>query len=123
MAQGTRNILAVGKGRDVYDLAAVLGQMGAVVTKTERFSEARTLLKQIGQDAVLIVLPVSFEEVVGFVKGVRADPELAELPIIYLSGVVEGYDKLELKKYNVHTFSLGPIPVTEMARYIIEQVL
>lgn len=123
MRGDTKRILAVGKGRDTFDFVAALQGAGADVEKVEGFTEALAMLKEAKPDALLIVLPVSWDKAASFVRDVRADETLAKLPIIYLSSVLEGIDQFELKKYNVHTFSLGPVPFPEMARYILKQVL
>ena len=123
MSGGGKRILAVGKGPDTFDFIVALQQAGADVERVEGFVKALTVLKRAKPDALLIVLPVSWDKAVSFVRDVRADKTLLELPIIYLSSVLEGIDQFELKKYNVHTFSLGPVPFLEMARYILEQAL
>ena len=123
MSGGGKRILAVGKGPDTFDFIVALQQAGADVERVEGFVKALTVLKRAKPDALLIVLPVSWDKAVSFVRDVRADKTLLELPIIYLSSVLEGIDQFELKKYNVHTFSLGPVPFPEMARYILEQAL
>lgn len=120
---GRKKILAVGKGRDTLDFITALQSMGADVEKIEGFTKALAMLKEAKPDALLIVLPVSWDKAASFVRDVRADKNLVKLPIIYLSSILEGIDQFELKKYNVHTFSLGPVPFPEMARYILKQIL
>ena len=123
MSYGGKRILVVGKGRDTFEFIVALQRAGAAVEKVEGFTEALTVLKGAKPDALLIVLPISWDKAVTFVRDVRANKALARLPIVYLSSVLEGIDQFELKKYNVHTFSLGPVPFPEMARYILKQVL
>jgi len=68
---GSRNILLVGEGREALALLGALQMVGATVERTESFEEGSNIIKRTQPDALVIVLPVTWERAISFVKEVR----------------------------------------------------
>lgn len=116
-----KTLLLVGDRARVKEFA---GEFAAAGTATETASDNHTALAylqsaEILPDAVVFIVPVYWESVGEFVKAMRATPALAAVPIVYLGDFIEANDQLFLKRAGVHTLTLGPVPPSEVVRYVL----
>jgi len=119
---GLKKILAVGKGADLSEFIVAFKKAGIEVTKEENIKTALIVAKEVKPDAILFVLPQYWTEITGFVEKIREIKGFERTPIIYVGSMIEGNDQQILKERGVHTLTMGPVPVKEMARYVIEQM-
>ena len=119
---GNKKILAVGKGTDLYEFIKAFKAAGIEVVREERISTALTTAKEFKPDTILFVLPRYWTEITGFVEKIRDMEGFERTPIIYIGAMIEGTDQQVLKERGVVTMTLGPVPVKEMARHVIDEM-
>lgn len=109
------------------DLATSFGRIfsknGIKVTRVLKESEVFEIAKKTLPDAIMFALPVYWSSVTDFLESIRGYEILERIPVIYLGNVLEGQDQIILKRYGVHTMTLGPVPKEEVVRYILRNIL
>lgn len=119
---GLKKILAVGKGTDLRGFVEAFENAGIDVVAKDNFRTALSVAQEVNPDAVLFVLPRYWSKITEFVEEFRKIEEFEKTPIVYVGSMIQGVDQQILKEKGVHTLTMGPVPVKEMARYVMEEL-
>lgn len=114
-----KKVLLIGDTIEVQELAAAL-RAQAQVNVVPSVKTALTTAQQLLPDAIAFVVPVYWENLLPFLEAIRADARLERKPIVYIGTVLEGTDQIMLARKGVHVVTLGPVPMNEVARYILD---
>ena len=112
-------VLIVGDTADVMRFKFLLEEEGVGIWSADKFHKALEIALQDHPDAIMFVLPRYWEDVTEFIKKIRSHTELAETIIFYLGSLIEGEDQILLHRWGVKTLTLGPVPDTEVVRYVM----
>jgi len=119
---GSKKILTVGRGADFLDFLKIFKAEGLTVIRAESIKEAYVLAQEEKPDGFLFILPRFWTELSDFVEKIRKVEGFEHTPIVYVGGLIEGNDQAVLKSAGVSTFTLGPVPTKEMARFVIDEM-
>ncbi len=111
-----RRIVLIGNYHDLSDIAVLLRKESFQVDIIERFDVALEDVRKNPPKAIIFVLPTYWLSITDFVQ--KVGKELPHTEFIYVGSLVEGADQAVLQSYNVKTFTLGPVPKEELARFI-----
>jgi hypothetical protein len=116
MAQ--KNMLLISKLTDAKPFLSIFEKQNIKVYQTESFKEGLEYAKQTNPGAIVFLVPVYWESIVGFVKDIREVPEMEKTGILYIGKLIEGAELTFLQHHGVKTMALGPVPIEEVARFI-----
>lgn len=108
--------MLIGNYHELAAIADLLRKESFLVDIVERFDEALIAARKNPPKAVIFVLPTYWQSVTDFVE--KIGKELPHTEFIYVGSLVEGADQAVLQAHNVKTFTLGPVPKEELARFI-----
>lgn len=120
MAQ--KELLLVSKLTDAKSFLPIFEKQNIKVFQTESFKEALQHAKETNPGAIVFLVPVYWESIVGFVKEIRDIPAMEKTGILYIGKLIEGAELTFLQQHGVKTMALGPVPIEEIARFISEMV-
>lgn len=117
-------LLLVGGQTELKRFIGLFREAGFSILTAERIAEALSTTKKIQVQGIIFIIPVYWEPITRFVEQVRQTKGYSddEVPIFYLGKLIEGEDQKILQRYGVKTVTLGPVPESELARYIISQI-
>ena len=127
MAAGTsehrHTVLLIDDNEDLRDTFWVLGRasgLNAVAVAGGR--EALTYLKTAAAQPCVIVLDLSMPDMDGlaFRREQLADPALADIPVVVLSGAGPGMED-EARRLGLHTYLSKPVEAAELFRLFSER--
>lgn len=122
MSLAESHILLVGDSIRIKEMSAVLLRFGRPVVLASDVEKALELAEVSPPAGIVFVLPTYWESVGDFVGRIRANKILKGTPIFYLGDFIESNDQLILKRQGVFTMTLGPVPLEEAARFILEKI-
>lgn len=114
-----RKLLMVSNIANSKQFVPLLEKEGISVTVIENFADALRWAKEAHPGMIVFILPVYWENITKFVEEIRAVEGFSETPIVYIGNLIEGEDQRILKRHNVKTLALGPVPIEEMVRFIL----
>ena len=117
-----KKMVLVSKLTDAKPFLSIFEKQGIEVFQTESFKEALQVSKEWQPGAIVFLVPVYWESIVGFVKEIRDIPEMEKTGILYIGKLIEGAELTFLQQHGVKTMALGPVPVEEIARFISEMI-
>lgn len=117
-------LLLVGGQTELKRFIGLFREAGFSILTAERIAEALSVTKKIRVQGIIFIIPVYWEPITRFVEQVRQMKGYSddEVPIFYLGKLIEGEDQKILQRYGVKTVTLGPVPESELVRYIISQI-
>ncbi|PIR69209.1 MAG: hypothetical protein COU47_03855 [Candidatus Niyogibacteria bacterium CG10_big_fil_rev_8_21_14_0_10_46_36] len=117
-------LLLVGGSTELKRFISLFHEAGFSIVTAERIGEALATTKKMRIQGIVFIIPVYWEPITRFIEQVRTIKGYAEdqVPIFYLGKLIEGEDQRILQRYGVKTVTLGPVPDSELARYIINQI-
>lgn len=117
-------LLLVGGQTELKRFIGLFREAGFSILTAERIAEALSVTKKIRVQGIIFIIPVYWEPITRFVEQVRQMKGYSddEVPIFYLGKLIEGEDQKILQRYGVKTVTLGPVPESELARYITSQI-
>lgn len=116
-------ILLVGESSEISVFASLLRNEGLIVTTISQVRDALEVVKKIEPDAIVFVLPRYWDAITDFVDLLRADKKFEDTVVIYAGSLIEGEDQHILHQKGVKTVTLGPLPPTEVVRFIMDTIL
>ncbi|MDO8523420.1 MAG: hypothetical protein Q7S12_04040 [bacterium] len=112
-----KRVILIGNYHELSAIAVLLQKESFLVEIIERFDVALLAAKKPpAPKAIIFVLPTYWQDITGFVKAIGSS--LPGTKFIYVGSLVEGADQAVLQAHNVLTFTLGPVPKEELARFI-----
>lgn len=120
MAQ--KQLLLISKLTDAKAFLSIFEKENIAVYQTESFKEGLEYAKAALPGAIVFLVPVYWESIVGFVREVREIPEMEKTGILYIGKLIEGAELTFLQQHGVKTMALGPVPIEEIARFISEMI-
>lgn len=117
-----KNVLLIGDSLKVRGFQRLLEQQGVITALAPDTNRALQLAKTDPPDGIVFILPVYWESIADFVKKIREQKLLEHTKLIYLGDFIESSDQLVLKQQGVYTMTLGPVPETEVVRFIIKTI-
>lgn len=117
-----KTVLLIGNSVTIREYAQQLARAGLRVETRGDFNQALLDIGSIQPDVIGIILPNYFEAVTRFVENIKNMPRLADVPLVYVGGMIEGADDAILRQYGVKTLTLGPVQTSEITRFIIKQL-
>ena len=117
-------LLLVGGSTELKRFIPLFREVGFSIVTAERIGEALAKTKTVRVQGIVFIIPVYWEPITRFIETVRTQKGYAqdEVPIFYLGKLIEGEDQRILQGYGVKTVTLGPVPDSELARYITNQI-
>lgn len=117
-------LLLVGGQTELKRFIGLFREAGFSILTAERIAEALSVTKKTHVQGIIFIIPVYWEPITRFVEQVRQMKGYSddEVPIFYLGKLIEGEDQKILQRYGVKTVTLGPVPESELARYITSQI-
>ncbi|MFA7193832.1 MAG: hypothetical protein WC087_02865 [Candidatus Paceibacterota bacterium] len=120
MAQ--KQLLLISKLTDAKAFLSIFERENIAVYQTESFKEGLEYAKVALPGAIVFLVPVYWESIVGFVREIREVPEMEKTGILYIGKLIEGAELTFLQQHGVKTMALGPVPIEEIARFVSEMV-
>jgi len=117
-----KKMVLVSKLIDAKPFLPIFENQGIEVYQTESFKEALQVSKELLPGAIVFLVPVYWESIVDFVREVRSIPEMEKTGILYIGKLIEGAELTFLQQHGVKTMALGPVPLEEIARFIIDML-
>ena len=111
-----KRVILIGNYHALAEIAVLLQKDSFKGDVIERFDEALASARKDPPKAVIFILPTYWQNVTDFVE--KIGNELPHTEFIYVGSLVEGADQAVLQAHNVKTFTLGPVPKEELARFI-----
>lgn len=117
-------LLLIGGSTDLKRFIPLFSEAGFAMLTAERLEEALEIARRARVQGIIFVIPVYWEPITRFVEQVRELKGYSEMdvPMFYLGKLIEGEDQRILQRYGVHSVTLGPVPDSELARYITNQI-
>lgn len=113
-----KKLLLVSKLVDAKPFLPLFERQGLTVHQFESFKDALKDAKEWKPGVIVFLVPVYWESIVDFVKEVREIEEMKKTEILYIGKLIEGAELTYLRKYEVKTMALGPVPTEEISRFI-----
>ncbi|MBI4114384.1 MAG: hypothetical protein HY445_00905 [Candidatus Niyogibacteria bacterium] len=117
-------LLIIGDSQNIKRFAPHFQSEGFKLLVVEKISEALFAAQQNRLHGIVFIVPVYWQPITHFVEEVRKLKGYAhfEVPIFYLGKLIEGEDQKILQKHGVKVLTLGPVPDSEIARYVSTQI-
>ncbi len=120
----SRKVLIVSESSsDAFAFEEILRKKGLSVTRIkDNINDAIEQSHKIKPGLIIFITPVLWTTVRDFLEKMRPIEEFKATPIVYLTSVIDGVDQVFLHRYGVYTFTFGPVPNEEIARYLMKLV-
>jgi two-component system, OmpR family, phosphate regulon response regulator PhoB len=115
---GARVLVVDDDGSAGDELRAMLAEMGLVVELTSTTKRAEEQLSTLSFDAIVLELHAPGVDTLAFVQKIRADPRVADIPVLFLSSRPTARDAVDAFASGADDFLPKPFRTTELAARI-----